>query len=202
MLNNNCAQTKLSFINNPSNILIEKREWYEYLKNDISPLCKPSTEASRIAQALSQLDASPLAIAYFAENCHLLPDYHYWYILGTCWINYTGWSELELWKELFSSTRKNRGPSLMKPKEWNIFRHILPKTIHCYRIHRKDEKDWISYTLDLDTAIWIAKSRGIDAIHEYIINKKDLIALFLRRHEYEVLCLNKGKAQLVEIVKM
>lgn len=190
-----------AFIKNPQALRIERREWYEHLQYDISPLFRPYLYDVSIAQELMQLDGTPQAIRLFANKCHGLSDYAYWFYLGTCWVTYTGWSELELWKQLFHSQRTNRDACLMKPTELRYFK-TLPKVVHCYRVHRPDERDWISYTLDYDTAKTYAARRGATQIHEYRIPRKRLLCLFLRRHEYEVLCLDKHHAKAVKAHKI
>ena len=189
-----------AFIKNPQHLKIERREYYDSLQRDISPLFRPDPRDAALAFRLTQLDDSPEAMRTFAANCHALTDYGYWFLLGLCWVQYTGWSSLDLWKELFSSGRPHRESCLMKPTERRYF-NVLPKTVHCYRVHRPGEQDWISYTLDQDTAQKIAAMRGATQIHEYRIPRKRLLCLFLRRHEYEVLCLDKRHARPCGVIE-
>lgn len=189
----------MNFINN-AKIRIERREWYGQLKDDISPMFRPSLSGSRVASALVDMNNSPSAIRYFAEHSNTLDDYHYWFLLGCCWVQYSGWYNLSLWKELFRSTRPHREACLMKPTERRIFKHVLPRKILCYRAHRPNENDCITYTLDFDTAKMFAKERNVDFVCEYEIDKKDIIALFLRRHEYEILCLDRNKTQIISTI--
>lgn len=46
-------------------------------------------------------------------------------------------------------------------------------------------------------AVTIARRRGVSEISEYRIRRSDIVALFLRRGEYEILCLDKRKARFV-----
>ena len=110
--------------------------------------------------------------------------------------SYTGWSDLNLWKQLFKVRRSGRRECLMKPKEISFYCR-LPQQVLCYRAHRPGERDWISYTLDLDIARRFAKEREVATLSAYRILRRDLLALFLRRGEYEVLCLDRKKARLV-----
>ena len=190
----------MKLINTPQKLKIERREWYERLQYDISPLFQPAPYDAQIAHRLTALDDSPLAVQLFASVAERLSDYAYWFFLGVCWVQYTGWSKLELWKELFSSNRPHRKSCLMKPTELRLFKK-LPKVVHCYRVHRPGETDWISYTLDFDTALKFAAIRGVSTIHEYRIPRKRLCCLFLRRHEYEVLCINKKDAILHKVIE-
>ena len=187
-----------AFIKNTQNLKIERREWYDHLQFDISPLFRPNSYDAQIGSRLAALDSSPEAIRFFAAHCRMLTDYAYWFYLGVCWVQYTGWSELALWKALFSADRPHREACLMKPKELRHFK-ALPKDVHCYRVHRPEEQDWISYTLDFDTAKKFAKMRGVSRIHEYRIPRKRLACLFLRRHEYEVLCIEPRHARLFKV---
>ncbi len=188
-----------SFIRNPQNLKIPRREWYESLQRDISPLFRPNPADSDVAVHLMKLENSPEAIKFFASRCDTLTDYGYWFFLGVCWVQYTGGSDLALWKRLFSADRPQRDSCMMKPTERRLF-NTLPKDVHCYRVHRQNETDWISYTLDLDTAKKLAAVRGIDQIHEYRIPRKRLLCLFLRRHEYEVLCLDTRYARTCGVI--
>ena len=190
-----------AFIKTPQNLKIERREWYDFLQRDISHHFRPRPFDAQIGKGLIELENSPEAIKFFAANCRNLSDYAYWFYLGVCWVQYTGWSELSLWKSLFSSSRPNRESCLMKPTELKYFK-ALPKTVHCYRVHRPDEQDWISYTLDFDTAKKFAGIRGVSQIHEYKIPRKRLACLFLRRQEYEVLCIENRYARLHNVTEV
>ena len=189
------------YITNPQGIKIERREWYDSLQHDISPHFRPSSYDAQIARCLVEMDNSPEAINFFAAHCGGLTDYAYWFYLGVCWVQYTGWSDFNLWKSLFSSGRPNRAACLMKPTELRYFK-ALPKDVHCYRVHRPKEKDWLSYTLDLQTAKKLAAFRNVSHIHEYRIPRKRLLCLFLRRHEDEILCLDKNSARLKNVIQI
>lgn len=189
----------MKHINSPQRLPIPRKNWYDLLQYDISPFFKPDNALSDIATALFRLENTPRAIQFFAENCHNLDDYGYWFLLGVCWVQYTGFSDLTLWKELFSSNRPHRPQCLMKPTELRYYK-AFPKEVCAFRVHRAEEKDWISYTLDLDTARKFADIRGVKEIHQYKISKGNILCLFLRRQEYEVLCLNNVKAKLEKVL--
>ncbi len=190
-----------AFIKNPQPLRIPRQEWYESLQRDISPLFRPNPVDSAVALRLMELENTPEAIRFFAAYCHALTNYGYWFFLGVCWVQYTGRSDLALWKRLFSSERPHRDACLMKPTERRLF-NGLPKIVHCYRVHRADEQEWVSYTLDRDTATKLAVVRGINQIHEYRIPRKRLLCLFLRRHEYEVLCLETRYARNCGVIEV
>ena len=52
------------------------------------------------------------------------------------------------------------------------------------------------------TAGCIGVRRGVSDVHEYRIKRSDILALFLRRGEYEVLCLDRRKARFVNFVSI
>lgn len=162
--------------------------------NDVSPVFRYNARDSRLIQELLPLAETPQAIVRFSEVCDQLTDYSYWFILGTLWVSYSGWSDLNLWKRLFSARRPNRELSLMKPSELSIYRSMADK-LTVYRAHRPDEADWIAYTVSPVTAGRFARERGVSEVKEYRVRKRDVCALFLRRGEYEVLMLDKSRAK-------
>lgn len=169
---------------------------------NISPDWRGSTRFERrLLTRLLKHEGTGKAIVYFAKHCSQLSDYWYWYALGTLWVNYSGWSDLDLWKRLFSSTRPNKQTSLMKPDEYALFQQ-LPQLVRVYRAHRPNEADWIAYTLSPKIAARFAAERGVSEIVEYVIPKNAILALFLRRGELEVLVLDKTKAQRLEAVQV
>lgn len=158
--------------------------------NDISNEFKWNPCDAIIGKKLVELEETPEAIKYFADRCNELTDYAYWFFLSTLWVSYSGFSDLELWKKLFSSNRAKRKKSIMKPSELNAFEN-LPWFVTVYRAHRLGEKDCIAYTLNKDIAYRFAMEREVNLIKEYKVKKKDITALFLRREENEVIVLNK-----------
>ncbi|MGM0337675.1 hypothetical protein [Enterococcus sp. AZ007] len=130
-----------------------------------------------------------------------LTDYAYWYLLTTMWINESTIYPISAWKKLFFAKRANRLVSIMKPNELTLFKKLSNKLI-LYRAHSKNETDWISYTLDLETAVKFAKMKNVDEVVEYKIKKHDCYALFLRREESEILCLNKDLAKKIRSIKV
>lgn len=160
---------------------------------------KPTYIGRLVAQEILKHEETPNAIKVFAEHEHKLDDYTYWFLLSTCWVSYTGWSDLEQWKELFGSKRQKRKDCIMKPSEVKRYNY-LPNKITIYRAHRPNETDWIAYTINIDIAKRFAKERGTNKIHQYTVNRKDVLALFLRRGEDEVIVLDKSKVKYVDTV--
>lgn len=171
------------------------------IHQDISPNYQWREQDAALGRQLLRLDGKPEAIRYFAAHCKPLTSDAYWFYLGTLWVNYTGYSDLNLWRHLFSSTRKNRDSSLMKPSELAAFRN-LPDPLYALRAHRPGETDWIAYTLSTETAARFAIERGIRSLHLYEIDKADVLCLFLRRGESEILVLDKNKARFVREVEL
>src|SRR5579872_1951008 len=161
---------------------------------DISPDFVPDRRDALFMAELVKHEATPEAVRYFARNCRRITNYGYWFALGTIWVSYSGWSNLDLWKTFFRSPRPNRDSSLMKPSELRAWRS-LPDVLTAYRAHRPNESDWISYTLNPFTAGEFAARRGVDHVAEYRIKKSDTLCLFLRRGETEVLMLDREMAQ-------
>lgn len=151
----------------------------------------------KVVKEIIQREETPEAITYFSEVCEGLTDYAYWLFLSTLWVSYSGKSDLQLWKKLFSSSRGKRKQCIMKPSELKAFKQ-LPYFVTVYRAHRKDEKDWIAYTIDPVIACRFAKERGVDHISEYKVKKRDITALFLRRGEKEIIVIDKSKAEFVQ----
>lgn len=163
---------------------------------DVSPDFVWDAEDARIARELVAREGTPQAIRYFARHTRRLSNYGYWFLLGTLWVRYTGFSDLETWRRLFRSERPRRASSLMKPSELRELQNLAdPLTL--YRAHRLGENDWIAYTLDLSVAQRLARSRQ-GPICAYRVAKADVIALFLRRGEQEVLVLDAAHVQRVE----
>lgn len=150
----------------------------------------------KVSKGIIEREGTPDAIKYFAEECEGLSDYGYWFFLSTLWVSYTGHSDLNVWKRLFSSERPNRKKCIMKPSELKVFEQ-LPYFITVYRAHRHNEEDWIAYTLDPLIAARFARERSVNRISEYKVKKKDVVALFLRRGEKEIIILDKTKVQFV-----
>jgi hypothetical protein len=129
-----------------------------------------STAFTPNIQDLLPYEGSPQAIIKFKEVCDELSDYCYWFMLSTLWVSYTGYSDLALWKELFSSKRSNKRISLMKPDELNAFKR-LPNKITIYRAHRPNETDWIAYTTDAEIATRFARERKVKEFKTYRVKK-------------------------------
>ncbi|HDR8409154.1 TPA: hypothetical protein QC295_002358 [Bacillus cereus] len=164
--------------------------------NDVYAGFKWNPYDAKIGKEIIKREGTPEAIKYFAEVCEDLTDYGYWFFLSTLWVSYSGHSDLNLWKKLFSSKRPKRKKSIMKPSELKDFDY-LPYFVTVYRAHRVDESDWIAYTLDQEIAERFAREREVTKITEYKVKKSDILAYFSRRGEKEIIVLDKAKVQFV-----
>jgi hypothetical protein len=170
------------------------------MNTDISSEFQYKSVDASIAKELIRHEGTPMAIERFYElKDKFVTDYAYWFMLSTLWVSYTGWSSLDIWKELFGSNRPRRTKSIMKPSELKVYA-MLPYFVTIYRAKRLGEVDWIAYTLNLQTAIRFANERGVKEIHEYQVKRTDILALFLRRGEEEVIVLDRGKVKLKRII--
>ena len=152
-----------------------------------------------IGVEIAQHDGKPQAMKIFCEKSHRLTDYAYWFFLSTLWVSEPAGVALETWKRLYGSTRPDRANSIMKPSELRALR-LLPETITAYRAHRPGERDWISYTTNIHTAVLFAARHRVLEIDEYRIKKADVLAYFLRRGEYEIILLDRSKAEPVRTI--
>ena len=169
--------------------------------SDISPDFRWDKTDARIGRLLIEHAKTPEAVNLFDRHAYKLTNYGYWFFLSTLWVDYTGWSDLDLWKKLFSSSRPLRETSIMKPSELKVF-HALANRLTVYRAHRPGETDWISCTLIGQKAAEFAFRRGVDEVKEYFVSKADVLCLFLRRGEYEVLILDKDKLEYSRTVEV
>lgn len=171
-------------------------------QTDISKQFNGPTYMSQfIGKGIIEREGTPEAIKFFAEHADKIDDYFYWFTLSTCWVSYSGHSDINLWKRLFASDRPKRKHSIMKPTEVRGY-DALPNIVTVYRAHRPLEDDWIAYTLEEDIARRFAKERGVTSIKKYKVYKKYILALFLRRGEKEVIVLDKERITFVEEIKI
>lgn len=164
--------------------------------NNVSPVFEPDSFSAEFCMELIKRENTPASMEYFVEHCDKLDDYGYWFLLSTVWVSYSGWIELDVWKKHFASDRRHRRLAIMKPDELQVFKK-LPNYLEVYRAHRENETDWISFTLNPETAAKMALQRGVNKITLYKINKKYCIAFFLRRGEDELITLQKDKANYI-----
>lgn len=153
----------------------------------------PAFQHDEVGQAMAEeIIRRKDAVRYFSENCDDLPNYHYWLFLSTLWVDDPALADLALWKALFSSERPGRETGIMKPNELRAYNALRDQEI-VYRAHREGEEDWIAYTLSLKAAKRFQQRYQSAVIRKYIVNKSDILALFLRRSESEIIVLDKNK---------
>ncbi|MCY9861455.1 hypothetical protein OTK49_02840 [Vibrio coralliirubri] len=170
------------------------------VKSNISPIAPPPNESdSRIGRILIKHEGTGKAIREFDKNKKYLTDYAYWFYLSSCWVSYSGYSDLRLWRQLFSSSRPNRRLCIMKPQEI-VQLALLPDMLTIYRAKRDGEKDCIAYTLNPEIAANMALQRNVNCVHQYSAKKEDVLALFMRRGEEEVIILDKSRVHLLSVI--
>ena len=163
-------------------------------RRDISPSFRWNLADAQVARRLVDKEGTPEAFTYFMEAAPGLTDYAYWYFLGTLWVSYSGWTELQDWARMFSSTRPRKNKGLMKPYEMAKFKR-LPGMVTAYRAHREDEELWLSYTLRKERAAMFAIQRGVPDFIEYRVPRAAVVSLFLRRGEAEIIVLDHRGVQ-------
>lgn len=166
------------------------------MNQDITPDFVPNAYDSKVAENILRFEGTPFAIHYFS-NVHLrLTDSAFWFLLSTLWVSNTTGTDLKLWRRLFSSQRPKRRTSIMKPSELELSNR-LPDKITAYRAHKEGETDWINYTIDHETAELFARINSGEIV-QYSIQKKDVIALFTRRGESEIIMLKPHRGMVIQ----
>lgn len=169
----------------------------ERRRQNISGVFKPNPYDAKVASILITVEKTPIAIQVFDKYHEGLTDYSFWFFLSTLWVSYSGWSDLDLWKKHFGSSRPHRVQSIMKPDEYKAFK-AFPGVMTVYRAHRPNETDWIAYTMSDKKAMAFARGRDVNTFKKYRLDKRHVVAYFSRRGESEIICLDKTKPQFVE----
>lgn len=134
------------------------------------------------------LHERPYRLQAFIQIQKYLSDEKYWSLLASVWTDTeNAWQHLDEWRELFNSSRPKR-QRLMDRDEVLAY-DSLPDTVKVYRGCQKGiNEDGISWTLKRDKAEWFATRFSKDGlVLEKEIQKKDIIAVFTNRNEYEVI---------------
>lgn len=168
--------------------------------NDVSPLFRWNVYDAVVAAGIAEREQDPAqALSFFYERRDGLTNYAYWFFLSTLWVMDARAADLETWKALFTSERPQRNKSIMKPSEIQAFER-LPYFVRAYRAHRAGEMDWIAYSIDPAAAKRLAGLHGAQTVNEYRIKKRDILALFLRRRESEIIMLNRERAEFIKTI--
>ena len=133
------------------------------------------------------LHERPYRLEAFAQIEHLLDDKEYWNLLGSIWTDTeNGWANLAQWKKFFKSKRAYRNYLMDWDEQMAL--DSLADTVTIYRGCQKGlNENGISWTLKRDKAEWFAtrfKQEGV--VLEKTISKRDIIAVFTGRNEFEV----------------
>jgi len=134
------------------------------------------------------LHERPYRLQAFLSIANDLPDEQYWSLLASVWTDTeNAWQNLEQWRELFNSDRPKR--ERLMDRDEVLALSSLPDTVKIYRGCQKGiNEDGISWTLKRDKAEWFATRLDKDGVVlEKEIQKKDIIAVFTNRNEFEVI---------------
>lgn len=134
------------------------------------------------------LHERPYRLQAFIQIAKYLSDEKYWSLLASIWTDTeNAWQNLDEWRKLFNSSRPKR-QRLMDRDEVLAY-DSLPDTVKIYRGCQKGiNEDGISWTLKRDKAEWFATRFSKDGVVlEKEIQKKDIIAVFTNRNEFEVI---------------
>lgn len=162
--------------------------------HDVSPLfaTAPPTDGP-LVEKVCEFEGTEGALVAFRAVAADLSDFSFWCVLGSLWVAADGPTDFAEWRALFSTRRKNRAPALMKPSELRALGD-LPQRVTGYRVRRPG--DWLSLTLDLDFARQLAAE--VDGeVEAYSVPRRDVLALFTRRGEAEVVVLDRSRARLL-----
>jgi len=125
------------------------------------------------------------ALHFVLNTFDEITDDEYWSLVSDVWIDTeNAWQNVGSWTEAFGSDRASQH-SLMNEEELKLFAS-LPDTLTIYRGCRKD-----SWTLDEQRAHWFAERFSNDdgIVLTRTVSKKEVIAVFTRRGEEEVIVL-------------
>lgn len=134
------------------------------------------------------LHERPYRLQAFIQIAHHLSDAKYWSLLAGIWTDTeNAWQNLDEWRKLFNSNRPHR--ERLMDRDEVLALSSLPDTVKVYRGCQKGiNEDGISWTLKRDKAEWFATRLDKDGVVlEKEIQKKDIIAVFTNRNEFEVI---------------
>jgi hypothetical protein len=151
---------------------------------------KQGLEDALIAGAYGRfifLHERPYRLEAFKTIADKLPDAKYWSLLSSIWTDTeNGWQNIEQWKELFGSSRPNRG-FLMNEDEQFALNNLGDKFTVYRGCQEGLNEDGISWTLKREKAQWFAnRFEKAGVVLEKVITKQDAVALFIGRSESEV----------------
>ena len=136
------------------------------------------------------LHERPYRLHAFMQIEKHLDDAKYWSLLSSIWTDTeNAWQNVYEWKKLFSSSRPKR--EYLMDWDEQLALQSLADTVTVYRgCHKGINEDGISWTLKRDKAEWFATRFNKDGVVlEKEIAKRDIIAVFTNRNEFEVVVL-------------
>ena len=165
----------------------------ELIKDNISPhhLDWSRMDEAVLEEIIAASELSPgTTLDIFIKYNSRLSHYGYWYMLGLLWNSFAGprndEGRLNEWMKLFGHNRPKRNACLMKPDEATQLRN-LPKKVKVYWDSKR--KTGISYRIEKATLpVEPFNPKDYEAYAE--IDRENIIALFNRRGETELIILN------------
>ena len=134
------------------------------------------------------LHERPYRLNAFVQIADQLSDAKYWSLLSSIWTDTeNAWQNLDEWRKLFNSNRPHQ--ERLMDRDEILALSSLPDTVKVYRGCQKVvNEDGISWTLKRDKAQWFATRFSKDGVVlEKEISKRDIIAVFTNRNEFEVI---------------
>lgn len=167
-----------------NNERVEMTRRYPRLPNKI--LRRDSDVAKRIITAWDKEKNSEKVLDIFLKEKKNLSDERYWELLRTVWIVSGGVDNLETFRYLMQSTRRERY-YFSTPEEAKKLRE-MPEQLEVFRAGY-DSDNGISWTLDKDYAEYYAATFNKPKVFTKIINKKEVFAYIERNMEFEIILL-------------
>ena len=139
------------------------------------------------------LHERPYRIDAFTEITHLMTDREYWEALAWLWTDSENIRETaDVWEEMILSDRPER--EAMMTEEEAVALAAMPEEILVYQGHTSERSDGLSWTVRENIALWFARRFALLESDQPAVTygrayKRDVIAYFMGRNEYEVLLL-------------
>lgn len=130
-------------------------------------------------------DSEKVLSIYLKENKNL-SDERYWELLRTVWIISGSVSNVDIFKKLMTSSRKEKY-YFSTPEDAKKLRE-MPDIIEVYRA-ANNENDGISWTTSLEYAQWYKEAYQKSMIISRLAHKNEVFAYIQRNLEFEIIIL-------------
>jgi len=125
----------------------------------------------------------------FLKKRQLLSSQRYWELLRTVWIVCGSIENVNMFKLLMNSKKKNKY-CFSTPEESKLLRE-MPDEFKVYRACNNQDDNGISWTYKLEYAEYYKKAFNKRLILNTTVKKEDVFALINRNQEYEILLVPK-----------